>query len=290
MNTRAAAAWCGAVLCGATLGVCHPALAQEVSATKWVENWESGQGRTELRKINGRWWTEDNREVTPPGKNGVFWTPDSRPGTCTFYHHRPIQLARAESLHLFMSRQQVEALLGQPNRAMGEDRGQGWDGFWWYYAADGTKLTVRFMGQDGLGEASYSQVGEKRQPVASVAADLGGRDVFKVFSERATARSRQQYANKVAARRGARTNMITVDPVPVDAAQPAPPKRLVSAAAYSDIALGATRAGVLARLGEPGSRFAISDDEGTRESFTYDLDNGRTVVIHLLAGKVTGLQ
>jgi hypothetical protein len=40
-------------------------------------------------------------------------------------------------------------------------------------------------------------------------------------------------------------------------------------------------------LGEPRSRYAITDDEGTRESFTYDLDNGEAVVIRLVDGKVT---
>lgn len=48
--------------------------------------------------------------------------------------------------------------------------------------------------------------------------------------------------------------------------------------------------GIAARLGEPSSRYAITDDDGTRGSFTYDLETGQTVVIHLLAGKVTGLR
>jgi hypothetical protein len=272
----------------AILVVCYAASlqAQEVTATKWVEDWESGKQKTELRKINGRWWTEDNREVTPPGKNGVFWTPDSRPGTTTFYHHRPFQLARAERLHLFMSPQEVEAVLGQPNRTFGFDERQ--HGFWFYYAADGTKLSVRFMGEDGLGEATYNELGGKPSPVASVAADLGGRDIYKVMSERATERSRHAYANKIVARQG--THVITTASVPLSPADPAPPKRVNSVQAYSGIAVGAARADVLAQLGEPNSRYAITDDDGTRESFTYDLDNGQTVVIHLLAGKVTELR
>src|SRR5262249_41256880 len=63
----------------------------------------TGGGKTELlRKINGRWWTQDNREVYPPSKNGVFWEVDSKPGVVNFFHHRPFQIDLAESLHLFM--------------------------------------------------------------------------------------------------------------------------------------------------------------------------------------------
>lgn len=267
---------------------CAALQAQEVTATKWVENWESGgHGRTELRKINGRWWTEDNREVTPPGPGQVFWTPDSRPATTTFYHHRPFQLARAESLHLFMSPREVEAALGQPNRTFGFDERR--HGFWFYYAADGTKLSVRFMGEeDGLGEAKYEYLNAKSAPVASVVADLGGRDIYKVMSERATERNRQVYRDKTGARRHPRT--AAVSSVPLSEADPTPAKRAIAVQAYSTITVGATRADVLARLGEPNSRYAITDDDGTRESFTYDLDDGRTVMIHLLAGKVTELR
>jgi outer membrane protein assembly factor BamE (lipoprotein component of BamABCDE complex) len=266
------------------------AQAQVVTETKWVENWEEkGTPREQLRKINGRWWTQDNREVAPPGKGGGFWTIDSRPGTCTFYHHRPIQLARAESLHLFMSPQEVEAVLGQPNRTMEKDG----HGFWWYYAANGTKLSVRFMGEDGLGEANYNYIGEKSQPVASVASELGGRDIYKIMADRAWKRVQEQDAVRLSSfraahsRRGAQPSVVTVDPVPVAAADPAPQKRIVSAEAFAGVAVGATRQDVLSRLGEPNSRYAITDDEGTHESLTYDLDNGETVVIRLLAGKVT---
>ena len=179
-------------LAAATL-VAYCLSAQIVTDTKTVENWETGKGRTELRKINGRWWTEDNREVAPPGLGQVFWTPDSRPGTSVFYHHRPIQIARAESLHLFMSQRDVEGVLGQPNRTM-EKNGHG---FWWYYAANGNKLTVRFMG-DELGEASYSDAGGKSRPVTSVANDLGGRDLYKVFADRAAKKYQAEYASKAA--------------------------------------------------------------------------------------------
>ncbi len=151
-------------------------------------------------------------------------------------------------------------------------------------AANGKKLAVRFMGGE-LGEASYSDAEGKSRPVTSVATDLGGRDIFKVFSDRARAKNQQP----IAGRRGSLPSVATADPVPVAPAQPAPPKHIVSAEAYAAITLGASRQDLLDRLGEPTSRYAITDDDGTRESFTYDLDNGETIVVRLLGGKVTGV-
>ena len=187
-----------------------------------------------------------------------------------------------------MAPQDVEAVLGQPNRTM-EKNGHG---FWWYYAAEGTKLSVRFMGEDGLGEAKYEYLNEKSRPVASVASDLGGRDIYKVMADRAWKKVEQRQANKMDSFRAAHSgrsgqpSTVSLTSVPVDRADPAPPKRIASAEAYAGIAVGSTRDEVLARLGEPSSRYAISDDDGTRESFTYDLDSGETVVIHLLGGKI----
>jgi len=278
------------LLAAVVILLCQPAFAQVVTATKWVENWEQkGTPREELRKINGRWWTQDNREVTPPGQGGVFWTVDSKPGTCQFFHHRPLQLARAESLHLFMSAQDVEAVLGKPNRTLGPYE----HGFWWYYAANGTKLSVRFMGEDGLGEAKYEYLNAPSQPVASIASELGGRDIYKIMADRAWKRNQEHQASEMSSFRAAHSgrtaqpNVVRVDPVPVAPADPVPPKRIVSAEAYAAIAVGATRQDVLKRLGEPNSRYSITDDEGTHESLTYDLDNGEAVVIRLLSGMVT---
>jgi hypothetical protein len=280
---------------GARVFVCQlvVAQAQVVTATKWVENWEEkGTPREQLRKINGRWWSQDNREVTPPANDGGFWTLDSRPGTCQFFHHRPLQLTRAESLHLFMTPQEVEAVLGQPNRILGT----GEHGFWFYYAANGTKLSVRFMGNAGLGEANYNDIAGKSWPVASVKSDLGGRDIYKVLSDRAWKENQENLASKMSSfraahsGRGAQPSVVKVDPVPVAPTDPEPPRRIVSAEAYAGLAVGATRQDVLTRLGEPTSRYAITDDEGTRESFTYDLDSGEVAVIRLLGGKVTAVR
>ncbi len=271
-------------------------LAQEpvVTATKRVENWETKGKKYELlRKINNRWWTEDDREVYPPGPSQVFWTPDSKPGTYQFFHHRPFQLTRAESLHLFMSPQEVEAALGKPNRMLGDER----HAFWLYYAANGTKLNVRFMGPDGLGDAVFIPLDEKSRQVPSIASELNGRSIYKILAERANQRVQANLSQRMEdqhqnwQRRRSQPNVIMLSPVPVapDDPSPLPSKRIIPAESYAALSPDATRDDILTRLGEPNSRSAFTDDQGRHESLTYDLDSGESVVIHLLNGKVTAL-
>jgi hypothetical protein len=294
-----------AVCMCAWLSICQLTLAQvpRVTETKLVDNWEKGKGKELLRKINGRWWSQDNREVYPPSKGGVFWELDSKPGVCQFLHHRPFQLDRAESLRLWMTKEEVEAALGPPNRIFGTDN----HARWYYYASNGIKIDIWFVDDGVLGDAKYYAVGEKSWMVASIERELNGRDMFKLLQERATKRSdawlakkmeesrSEQAARSEALRRGIRSSssgsrsrtaqpsMVTLAP-----AAPAPQaaKRIVSADALAAIAVGATRSDVLSRLGEPSNQFAIAGDEGTRESFTYDLDSGEAVVIRLVDGKV----
>jgi hypothetical protein len=275
------------------------AQAQQVTDTTLVNY----QGKKELlRKINGRWWSQDNREVYPPGKNGIFWELDSKPGVVDFFHHRPFQLNRAESLQLWMTPEAVKATLGPPNRIFGNDG----HGFWYYYASNGTKVEVRFM--DGvLGEAKYTAVGEKSWPVASIEREMAGRDIYKLLQERAMKKSEEWLATKREENRidqaarsealrngmrpassGYRSRVAQPGTVVVDAAEPqSPPKKtIVSAEALAAVVQGTTREDVLSKLGEPSSRFAIAGDEGFREKFTYHLESGAAVVIRLVDGKV----
>jgi hypothetical protein len=280
------------------LAICPVIFAQRVTDTKLVN---AGKGEEMLRKINGRWWSQDNREVYEPSKGGVFWELDSKPGVVQFFHHRPFQLDRAESLHLWMKKEEVQAALGPPNRIFGAD-GHGW---FYYYASNGIKLDVRFM--DGvLGEAKYSALGGKNWPVASIESELAGRSIYKLMAERAGKKSEEWLAQKqeenriqVAARsdalrKGIRpagsrgSSQASVVAVEAMNAQPQPParKQIISAEALATIALGATREDVVSRLGEPSAKYGITGDDGARESFTYDLDSGEAVVIRLVDGKV----
>ena len=276
-------------------------LAQTVTDTKLVDNWESGKGQVWLRKINGRWWSPDNREVHPPSKGGFFWTLDSKPGTCEFYHHRPFPMSKAESLHLWMTREQVEAALGQPGRTC--EGARGGSGFWHYYASNGMRLTVRFMSEGELGEATYEPLGEKSYSVSSIEQELGGKTIYQLSAERATKRLRENDAlrreqfqrdhaihGRLSATRGTSPSVIAAETA--NAAQTVAPveKRFISAEALAAITAGSSRGDVLSKLGEPNGRYSITDDDGTRESFTYSLDGGQDVVVRLLNGKVTKVQ
>ncbi len=261
------------------------AQAPHVTDTKLVDNWEEkGKGPTLLRKINGRWWSPDNREVQPPGSGGFFWTLDSKPGTCQFFHHRPVQLARAESLRIWMTPDEVQAVMGEPNRILGQRE----RGFWFYYAANGVKLTVRFMQSGELGEATYQEASGKARPVQSVVAGLNGQDLYKALQARNTQRLGSNRPRSAYSRAGAQPTTIMVDPAGTDA--PRAPKRLIPAEAVAAIAVGASREDVVTKLGEPSARYAITDDDGTRESFTYDLTGGDVATIRLLNGRVFKVQ
>ena len=150
-----------------------------------------------VRKINGRWWSEDNREVTAvnevaPNGDKLPWLIQTEPGAVQFFHHRPLDLSRAESLHLFMRPKEVGAALGEPNAVVGPDD----HAVWLYYAADGTRLSVRFMDDGVLGEAIFDAAGKPDWSVAAVERDLNGRDVRDVMRERADQRVLETYHSK----------------------------------------------------------------------------------------------
>jgi len=261
------------------------AQAQEVTDTKEVST--PGGGHEVLRKINGRWFSEDNREVNPPGPGGMFWVLDSQPGVVKFHHHRPFDLRKAELLHLWMTPDVVEPLLGKPNRTFGD--------FWFYYAANGIKVSV-WMPHGELIKAEYEFPGHHSKPVESVAQDLGGRDVFKLGAERASKKVQEQWAQKKAefaaqhavarAPRSSGTS-VRVENVERPAVPgPAPPKRIITPEGLAATKVGEPREDLIKRLGEPSYRTSLTSDEGTRETFTYHLSEDRPVLIRLLNGKV----
>jgi len=287
----------------AFLGLVLPAFAQEpvVTATIWVDDWTGHhKGKVLLRKINGRWWTDDNREVYAPGKKGVFWEVDSKPDTCLFHHHRPFDLTHAAWLHLWMTPDEVRQIFGEPNREFGE-RGQG---FWYYYGLDGTALRVRFM-SGVLGEADYDR-GAKTWPVDSVKQELGGRSIYEVMAERATkkvdssrpTRQSQQHtatpgtsASHVGRSSHSQQASIIEVPSAADGPPPAPPEAVstITASALASVKIGMPREDVLRSLGKPTSRFSVAGSDGVNEYLSYQVEDGRKVTIRVLSGKVVEL-
>jgi hypothetical protein len=122
----------------AVLAISTAIYAQTVTATAKVRI----DGRVEnVRKINGRWWSEDNRQLTPAKDGFIWWISSERGKSFTFHHHRPVKLALAESLHLFMAPSATQDLLGQPNESSDHLRSH----LWMYYAENGTALFVQIQ-------------------------------------------------------------------------------------------------------------------------------------------------
>jgi len=200
-----------------------------------------------------------------------------------------------------MKQDEVEAVLGPPNRTFGRDE----HGFWSYYASNGTKLVVRFMGDGVVGEATYEPLGGKSRPVASIESELAGRSIYKLLADRAWKTSQEEQAKKMEEFRNEHQLRPTRLPLAcaahLSATQhghsgtrpwtPDPCQKdhsVTRGAGRSDA--GRKRQDVLDRLGEPSSRYSIDGGDGIRESFTYDLASGETVVIRLADGKVVARQ
>lgn len=176
-----------------TLTLVRGVLAQEVVTATQKVRVRAGETST-IRQINGRWWTSDNRMVNMKAAGGM--SVDSKPGVTQFFHHRPFDLRLAESLRLFMTPYQVIVTIGYPNRvfltAPGETLCESCipnEGFWWYYAPDGTMLKIRMMDAE-LGAAEYEPLEGSSKSVASVERDLNGKSIFSLMADRAYERTK----------------------------------------------------------------------------------------------------
>lgn len=268
-----------------------PLSAQEAIVTDTQRVWFSSKTSELLRKINGRWWTTDNRLVYPPGKGTgyPFWQLSSKPGVVEFNHHRPFDVRRAEQLRLFMTANEVEAAFGKPNRRFAMSSEQG--GMWYYHGVDGTILDLWFMERDELGQAHYLSPDGVKKSVASIETELGGRSIFSVMAKRASTISvrntgvspgRPQTTGQASARSIAEVEMRNAAQ---GAAAPAP-KRYVARASLDGVKTGMMRDEVLGSVGEPTFRSAITGGDGFHETYTYYLDENQSVSIQLLNGKV----
>jgi hypothetical protein len=191
-----------------------------------------------------------------------------------FFHHRPVDLSRAESLHLFMDRDTVRVLLGDPNASFEKI------GIWTYYAEDGTALSLRFF-NGKLGEAAYQRpdYGVAGRPVQSIAQELNGRSIFAINAERASQRiSAEGYARR---RGSSSTAAVTVIESHVSNA-PAPPTRKIAKELIDSIHQGMSRADVVAKLGDPTGGLRIGDTE----KLTYALDPSGEATVSLKSGSV----
>ena len=254
--------------------------------TVTAETKVSIDGRVQrVRKINGRWWSDDNRQLTPTKGGFLWWISSEKGKSWAFHHHRPVNLELAESLHLFMDPSATRDLLGEANESA-EREGSG-SRLWMYYAANGTALFVRFIG-DELADARYerSDFGIAGKPVQSVAQDLGGRDVFKVMADRTWQRSSPAaYAKYHGQDPRAQTTTSTVS-VETVSVRPDPPARRISAELANSVQVGMTRSEVVQILGKPSGGMQISGGENESEKMTYALDPSGEISFRMEKGKV----
>ena len=139
-----------------TLFVALPLLAQTGGVVTDTMRIEIDKRMHTARKINGRWWSEDNRELT---QTNVGWLWNVSGGNAwqlvRFDHHRPVDPAKVSQLDRSMGPDQVTAVLGPPNSVFPSDRPasqQQWD----YYGAGGYKLSIHFSSSGGgIFTASY---------------------------------------------------------------------------------------------------------------------------------------
>jgi hypothetical protein len=138
------------------------------------------------RKINGRWWSEDNRELT---RTNVNWLWNVSGGNARhlvrFDHHRPVDPSKVSLLNRSMGPDQVSAILGPPNSVFPSDRPiaeQHWD----YYGAAGYKLSIQFSSSgSGIFTASY-EPDAKSMPkdVPHLVFRFNGKSAQESFEER----------------------------------------------------------------------------------------------------------
>jgi hypothetical protein len=251
-----------------------------------------------IRKINGRWWSEDNRKQLTPTKDvSWLWQITSDLGEdSVFYHHRPVNLSKVETLHLFMHPDEVRTVLGGPNQA--DERLE----FWRYYAENGTAVFLRFFNGE-LGEARYerSDFGVHGRPVMSIEEELGGRSIFSIMAQRAGQKSSTAGAGSTTnppfrnladfkrhaeTLRSPRASSTTVRQETVRLIPREPPARRIAKELLDAIKPGMAREDVVRKLGEATGGLHIAGEVKEAEDLHYALEPDGDVTIHLENGKV----
>jgi len=138
-----------------TLLFTHVLLAQDGAVVTQTMRIEIEKRIHTARQINGRWWSEDNRELK---RTNVGWLWNISGGNAwqlvRFDHHRPLDPAKVNQVDRSMGPDQVSAILGPPNSVFPSDKPasqQMWD----YYGVGGYKLSIHFSSSGGIFTASF---------------------------------------------------------------------------------------------------------------------------------------
>ena len=245
---------------------------------------------TDARRIDGRWWTKDNREVVRT-EAGIYRVA-ARDPNYRLYHLRPMDPAKANQLHLYMTPNQVMDLLGNPNDMRVYREGQTEQ--LRYLAADGTAtqvLVVNGLVADVRFEGGRARGGARRP--AAIEKELHGLDPVEALRRRLNpALAPVETAAAEAPKPGEAAKPAPPPPpaVPILPYIPPPPEtnlRTIPERLLAEVTTGETRTDLLSRLGKPNSDMVINGNEdGPHETLSYKLDTGAKIAIRLVDQKV----
>jgi hypothetical protein len=225
------------------------------------------------RKINGRWWTRDNREIT---QQMGFWQARPAAAGLVFHHHHPFDIRKAEYTHLGMSKAQIQAALGEPNQTFDMSGGRS---LWNYYSSDGTSTNVAYLEGAVADVAFLGGPGQKGRSLRDL------RRPVSVQTELLT-RLATQPSSTIRSRKGSSSR---AEAVPVEPVAPTP-KRIVSEEQISALSKGLSRQDVVEKLGEPSTKFTIAGIENAPETLTYHLESGKAVELKFEAGNLVDIR
>jgi hypothetical protein len=159
-------------------------------------------------QINGRWWSEDNRELS---RTNVGWLWNVSGGNAwqlvRFDHHYPVDPNRVNSINRSMAPDQVRAILGPPNSVFPSDRPakqQHWD----YYGVGGYKLSIHFSSSGGIFNATYQPDAKSRpMDVPHLVFRVNGKSAQESFAEQKNRPRREVPASQEEFRRQLREEM-----------------------------------------------------------------------------------
>jgi outer membrane protein assembly factor BamE (lipoprotein component of BamABCDE complex) len=245
------------------------------------------------RRINGRWWSPDNRELS---RTNTSWLWSISGGNARefvrFDHHYPVDPSKVSLLDRSMGPDQVRRILGEPNSVFPSDRPEQQQ-MWDYYGRNGYKLSIHFSSSgQGIFTASYEPDARSMpKDVDHLAFRFNGKTAQESFEESkqkrvqrqipsSTAEWREQLRAEVAARRGG----VPVEAAPVVAA---PASRPVTAQVIQAVSIGMSRERLIELLGEPISRMGIAGGESSKETLRYRSESGTVLSIVLVEGKVS---
>jgi len=245
------------------------------------------------RKINGRWWSPDNRQLTRTNSEWL-WTISggNARNLVRFDHHYPVDPAKVSLLDRAMGPDQVRAILGPPNSVFPSDRLEQQQ-IWEYYGGGGYMLSIQFAsGGKGIFSASFEPDARSMpQDVPHLAFRFNGKTARESLEESKMKRAQRPTAPSTAEYRAqghqAKTTLVTEAAPAAAPSEPAPPTRKVTAEELKSISIGMPRARLIELLGEPYSRAGIASGEGSRETLRYRSESGEIVSITLIDAKVT---